>query len=246
MDLKNRKILVVGASSDIARELNRLLAASGAKVGLHYNSNAAFASLYDGNVSVKTFKKNLSSLGACHELIDEFAVWAGGIDSIIQLSGDIKRPVHWESLTENDWNYDLEMNLTMPFFLAQRAVHYMKENGGRIIFTSTASAAHGGGASSLAYGAAKAGIECITRGIARDCAKYNILVNAIAPGFIKTKFHTEKMQRTEKQLEERAKLIPLRRSGTTAEIAGSIMFLLSEESGYITGQIIAVSGGDWL
>ena len=99
---------------------------------------------------------------------------------------------------------------------------------------------------SLAYGAAKAGIECVVKGLARDCAKYNILVNAIAPGFFMTKFHTEKMKRTKEQLEERAKLIPLKRVGTPEEFSGTVLFLLSDSASYITGQIIAVSGGDWL
>ena len=111
---------------------------------------------------------------------------------------------------------------------------------------STVSASHGGGATSLAYGVAKAGVECVVKGLARDCAKYNILVNAIAPGFFLTKFHTEKMKRDQEQLQERAKMIPLKRAGTTEELAGTVMYLLSEGASYITCQVIAVSGGDWL
>ena len=82
--------------------------------------------------------------------------------------------------------------------------------------------------------------------MAKDCAKYNILVNAIAPGFIFTKFHTERMGKTKKQLEERVALVPLKRAGTIEEITGTVMFLLSKSASYITGQIIAVCGGDWL
>lgn len=172
--------------------------------------------------------------------------WSGGIDCLVQLSGNIKRSAHWEYLTEKDWVCDLSMNLIMPFFLAQRVIKYMKDTGGRIIFTSTASASHGGGTTSLAYGIAKAGVECMVKRLARDSAKYNILVNAIAPGFILTKFHTEKMKRSQKKLQERIKLIPLNREGTPEEVANTIMFLLSENASYITGQIIEVSGGEWL
>ena len=195
---------------------------------------------------LKKFRKNLDSSSTCFQLIDDFVDWAGGIDCLIQLSGDIKRPVNWEDLTEEDWSCDLSVNLIMPFFLAQRAALYMKKSGGRILLTSTASASHGGGSMSLAYGVAKAGVECIVKGLARDCAKYNILVNAIAPGFFLTKFHTEKIKRTQDQLQERVKLIPLKRAGTTDEFAGTVMYLLSESSSYITGQVIAISGGDWL
>ena len=86
----------------------------------------------------------------------------------------------------------------------------------------------------------------MVKGLARDCAKYNILVNAIAPGFILTKFHTEKMRRTKEQLENRVNMIPLKRPGSPAEVAKVIIFLLSDSSSYITGQTLTISGGDWL
>lgn len=246
MNLRHKKILVVGASSDLSVSLNQMLFNSGATLGLHYNKNKNALLKYKESRRVKKFQKDLASDVACYELVDDFVDWAGGIDCLVQLTGDIKRPVHWENLTYDDWIYDLSVNLVAPFFLVQRTVHHMKGSGGRIMLTSTASAAHGGGVTSLAYGAAKAGLECIVKGLARDCAKYNILVNAVAPGFIPTKFHTEKMNRTAAQLEERIKLIPLKRAGTIQEIADVILFLLSEYSTYITGQVIAVSGGDWL
>lgn len=247
MTIEGKKILVVGASSDMAHSLNAMLIKGGAFVGLHYDTNAFALNEYKENSRVKKFQKSLDSSCSCHNLVDEFVAWSSGIDCLIQLSGDILEPVHWEKLSEKNWNYDLIANLLAPFFLAQRSISYMKDaGGGRIILMSTASAAHGGGSSSMAYGVSKAGVECMVKGLARDCAKYNILVNSIAPGFIKTKFHTKRMQRTEAQLEERINLIPLKRAGTTEEIAGTILFLLSEHSTYITGQVIAVSGGDWL
>lgn len=246
MNLKGKKILVVGASSDIAVDLNRVLYQSGATIGLHYNKNAAALSGYKEDNRLKKFQKNLTSSKTCFKLIDDFVNWANGIDYLVQLSGDINRPVHWRDITEDDWAYDLGINLVMPFFLAQRTAMHLRQKGGRIILMSTASASHGGGAMSLAYGTAKVGIECIVKRLAMDCAKHNILVNAIAPGFVKTKFHTEKMKRTEEQLKQRVELIPLKRQGTTKEIAETIIFLLSGGASYITGQTIAISGGDWL
>lgn len=246
MNLEGKKILVVGASSDIAIDLNKMLYKYGFTIGFHYNKNTEPLLGYKEDNRLKKFQKDLTTSDACFELVDDFVKWAEGIDHLVQLSGDIKRSIHWEGLTREDWSYDLDVNLVMPFFLAQRTANYLKEKGGRIILMSTASASHGGGATSLAYGIAKAGIECMVKRLAKDCAKYNILVNAIAPGFIKTKFHTEKMKRTEEQLKQRVELIPLKRQGTTKEIAETIIFLLSERASYITGQTIAISGGDWL
>lgn len=246
MSLKGRKVLIIGASSGLAAGLNRMLVEAGAVAGLHYNKNGAALDSYKESKTIKKFQKDLDSDAACHEIVDEFVKWAGGIDCLVQLSGDIKRPVHWSELTKEDWDYDMDINLTMPFFLAQRAVSQMKKNGGRIILMSTASASHGGGPASLAYGIAKSGIECMVKGLARDCAKHNILVNAVAPGFIMTKFHAGKMHRTKEQLEERVDLIPLKRAGTPKEVADAVIFLLSEGASYITGQTITISGGDWL
>lgn len=246
MHLASKKILVVGASSDFAIPLNKALYISGITLGLHFNKNKKSLSKFKQSKIIKKFQKNLDSSHACHELIDDFVSWAGGIDCLIQLSGDIKGPIHWENLTEKQWHYDLSINLIMPFFLAQRAIYHMRNSGGRIILMSTASASHGGGTTSLAYGAAKSGVECIVKRLAKDCAKHNILVNAIAPGFILTKFHTERMKRTPEQLQKRAEMVPLKRAGTTEEIAAAIIYLLSEGSSYITGQVLAVSGGDWL
>lgn len=244
--LNNKRILIVGASGDIGVTLLNMLIDQNAILGAHYYKNKKALLRYSKTKNFKIFQKNLSSEKSCFDLIEDFVSWAGGIDFLVQLSGDIHRPIIWEKLSYKDWKYDLDINLVMPFFLAQKAIQYMKANGGRIIFTSTASAAHGGGNMSMAYGTAKAGIECITKGLARECAKYNILVNAIAPGFIHTKFHSLRMKRTEKDIQERLLLTPLKRGGTTTEVAGTVMFLLSEFSSYMTGQIITLSGGDWL
>jgi len=243
---KDKKILIVGASSDISVNLNKILHHEKSILGLHYNKNAQSLSPFKNSKKLKKFQKELNSSEDCYSLVDNFVNWAGGIDIFVQLSGDINRSIHWQDIEETDWNYDLSINLVMPFFLTQRVVKNMKTSGGKIVLTSTSSASHGGGSSSLAYGTAKAGIECITKRLAKDCAKYNILVNTISPGVIITKFHTDKMRRTSKQLKERLKSIPLKRSGTIEEVTNTILFLISGKASYITGQIITIDGGDWL
>ena len=247
MPLQVKKILIAGASSDLAADLIRRLSDDPALcLGLHYDTNGAALAGYRESAHLKRLQKHLATDRDCYGLVDAFVDFAHGIDCLIQLTGNVRRPVAWEELMHEEWEHDLAATLITPFFLAQRAISHMRRTGGRIILMSTASASHGGGSSSLAYGVAKAGIECLVKGLARDCAPDNILVNAVAPGFIETKFHTRKMKKTADELRQRVQLVPMKRAGTTAEFAGAILFLLSEGAAYITGQTLTIAGGDWL
>ncbi len=245
------RILIVGASGTIGSTLLRLLAAEGATIGAHYYQHKAVLEQTAracrlASSRVKLFGADVRGQRQCHALVDAFVEWAGGIDSLVQLSGDVRNPCAWEVLSESDWLADLNVNLSGPFFLVQRAMRHMREHGGRILLTSTASAKHGGGRTSMAYGVAKAGIECLTKACARDGAAHGILVNAIAPGFIESRFHAQRMRRTPEELARRATLVPLKRAGKPEDVARLIRYLLSPEAAYITGECIAVSGGDWL
>jgi len=121
----------------------------------------------------------------------------------------------------------------------------MKKKGGKLILMSTASAKHGGGNRTMGYGISKAGVEALTKGLAREGAKYNILVNAIAPGLIDTRFH-KRLGRTTLDMKKRVKLSRLKRFGQPKEIAAIINCIISEEVNFITGEIISISGGDWI
>lgn len=245
------RILITGASGDMGCALIRLLAPSGVRIGAQYFENSGSLTRLASELNLDKshlhlLQGDLSTQKSCHDLVEAYVGWAQGIDILVQLSGNIQRPCHWQELTEKEWHGDIDVNLSGPFFLAQRAMHHMKSHGGRIVFTSTASAQHGGGKTSMAYGVAKAGIECLTKGLAREGAPHNILVNAVAPGFIATKFHTVRMKRDEETLRKRAELVPLKRAGTPGEVAQVIAFLLSSGADYITGHVLPVSGGDWL
>ncbi|OEH85501.1 hypothetical protein BHU72_05290 [Desulfuribacillus stibiiarsenatis] len=241
------KILIVGASSDIAKPLiEHLLNYDDMHIGLHYSSNYNSIANYEENDKCSIFQKTLNTEKSCQQLVDEFVNAAGGIDCMIQLCGNVTNPVHWESLTEEDVFQDLQINLVVPFFLAKRSIQYMKLNGGSIVLMSNAGAKFGGGSNSLFYGISKAGIDRLTKGLAKDCAKYNILVNAVAPGFIDTKFHRDVLNRNDEELKKRIDMIPLKRAGKSSEVASTIIFLLSDGARFITGEVITISGGDWL
>jgi len=246
-----KRVLIAGASGGIGRETVRLFAHSDVWIGAHYYHNAQVLRqlVEEGQLEqsrIQLFQANLTTAEASQKLVDAFVKWVGGIDILVQLTGGVTQPVPWKELTEAQWKADLDLNLTAPFFLAQAAMKHMQETGGKIILTSTASARHGGGSTSMAYGVAKAGIECVTKGLARVGAPHGILVNAICPGFIDTEIHTRQMYRTEEDLRQRANLVPLKRAGAPLEVAGLIVFLASPLGNYITGECIPISGGDWL
>ncbi len=245
------RVLIAGASGGIGCELFRLFAQSGAQVGAHYfeNRRALEETIQKHSLEesrIHLCQAELTTEEAARNLVGCFVRWAGGIDVIVQLTGGVSSPKSWDLLTGSDWQRDLDLNLTAPFFLAQTAMQHMKAGGGRILLTSTGSAKHGGGRTSMAYGVAKAGIECVVKGLAREGAPFGIVVNAVCPGFVDTQFHTRFMRRTSEDLRQRIGLIPLKRPGTASEVAALIHFLASSASDYITGECISISGGDWL
>ncbi len=242
--------LIVGASGDIGFSCLESLSVLDVTIGAHCCSNTKRLELFIAEnkpkAKIRIFPSDLRTQKASIQFVDEFVKWAGGLDGVIQLYGGLTKPMPWEDLDQQLWDNDIALNLSSAFFVAQAAVKNMKSFGGKIIFTSTASASRGGGKTSLAYGVAKAGIECLTKGLAKDCAQYKIFVNAIAPGFILTKAHTEKFGKTESDLFNRAQMIPLTRAGTPEDVVRVVMFLLSQGGDYITGEILNISGGDWL
>ena len=118
--------------------------------------------------------------------------------------------------------------------------------GGRIVLNGTESALHGGSAQSLPYAVAKRGTECLVQGLAREGAPENILVNGVRLGYISSGFHERWHERSEGDMANRAALVPLKRGGLPEEVAALIIYLLSGWASFITGQMLPITGGDWL
>jgi NAD(P)-dependent dehydrogenase (short-subunit alcohol dehydrogenase family) len=148
-------------------------------------------------------------------------------------------------MPEADWRRDMAVNLDQPFFLARAAMKHMAA-GGRIVLNGTESALHGGSATSFPYAIAKRGTEAMVQGLAREGAPSGILVNGVRFGYIASGFHERWHGRTRAQMDERRELVPLKRAGDPAEAAALIVWLLSGWSSFVTGQMFALTGGDWL
>lgn len=246
--LDDARILIAGATSDMAEALIPHLLDCPVTIGLHGNRSIDRLQRYidtDTVAKVKSFSANLDSGEAAMSLVDAFTDWSGGIDCLIQFTGNIHRVCAWEELQPDDWNADLAVNLTAPFFLAQAAIRHM-DTGGRVVLMGTASANRGGGATTLAYGVAKAGIEAVVRALAKVCASRGILVNAVAPGFIDTRFHVEAAKRTPAEIEKRQAMVPLGAAGTTEDVAAAVLYLISSQNQFTTGQCLRIDGGDFI
>lgn len=245
--LQDKRVLVTGGATGIGACTAELFAQQGVTVGIHYNSNKPEAEILAARIKDLGRKPILiqgdllDPLSRDH-IIPEFIASAGGIDILVNNAGAIIGTRHFLDMKPEDWDKTISLNLTAPFFLARSAFSHMKEHGGgRIINISSIAAKYGGSASSIHYGAAKAGIEAVTRTLAREGAASNILVNAIEPGVIDTDFH-KKIGRS--SLTERVKNIPLKRAGDPVDIARLCVFLAAESGNYITGQVYGVTGGD--
>jgi len=246
-DLKNRAVLITGASSGIGAALARAFAAQGAHLALHFNSHENEARALADEVAGDGRKPllvraDLSKRGEARRMVEEAAAGLGGIDVLINNAGGLgeRRPI----LEVDDALFDLVYDLNVRSIIAttQAAIpHFEKRGGGNIINVGSVAGIDGGGAGASVYSSAKAAVHNLTRHLARDLAKKNIRVNTVAPGAIATPFHA----RTPKErLDAMRGATPLGRIGEAGDCVGAFLFLASNElSGFITGNIVHVNGG---
>ncbi len=172
-------------------------------------------------------------------VIEDFAKRVGGKLDILINNAGITRDSLLVRMTDAAWEEVMHINLYGTFYCTRAAVKVMmKRKYGRIV--NLASVAAFGNAGQANYSASKGGVISFTKTIAREVASRNITVNAIAPGFIKTAL-TEQMPEAAKKAVLDA--IPMKRFGVPEDIAGAILYFVSEEAGYVTGQILRVDGG---
>lgn len=239
------KILITGATGGLGTALiDMILQGPDCIIGAHGGSQR-----FDRpDPRVRSTVRLFETESDCIEVVDDFVSEAGGIDALVVLSGGINFSGHWKDMPARDWRQDMELNLDQPFYLARAAMRHMEASGsgGRILLTGTESALHGGSSTSFSYAIAKRGTETMVQGLAREGAENEILVNGVRFGYIASGFHERWHGRTPADMKERAELVPLKRGGTPSEAAALMIFLLSGWGRFITGQMIPLTGGDWL
>ena len=184
-------------------------------------------------------KGDVSNFEDCKKLVEEAINRVNHIDVLVNNAG-ITKDMLLMRMKPEDFNEVINVNLIGTFNMTKNVINYMmKERKGRIINVSSV-VGISGNAGQTNYAASKAGIIGFTKSLAKEVASRNILVNAIAPGFIQTDMTNILKENVKDEIE---KTIPLKRMGTAKDVANVVKFLVSEDSSYITGQVIQVDGG---
>ncbi len=242
--LKDKIGIVTGASRGIGRAIALELARNGAKVAFNYAQNDAQArSLLEevkgmGSEAL-SFKGDTRDFEAAREFVEQVKEYFGGLDFLVNNAG-ITRDKAFMMMEKSEWDEVIETNLTGYFNMSRSViVTFLKQKSGAIVNISSVSGI-AGIARQANYSASKAGIIGLTKALAKEVAAYNIRVNCVAPGFIETDM-TAGLKDDLKQ--KFTATIPLGRFGSAGDVAQSVLFFLSDASGYLTGQVIKVDGG---
>jgi 3-oxoacyl-[acyl-carrier protein] reductase len=244
MRFENRTVLITGASRGIGKSIAEEFAKNGANVAFTYLSSvekgqALEKELGQFGTKIKGYRSDASIFTDAEALVNDVVADFGQIDVLINNAG-ITRDTLLLRMSEDQWDEVMRVNLKSAFNLTKAiSKPMMKAKSGSIINISSVVGVMGN-AGQANYAASKAGMIGFTKSIAKELGSRNIRCNAIAPGFIETEMTGEL---NEQQLAEWTKSIPLKRPGQGSDIAKACMFLGSEDSAYITGQVLVVDGG---
>lgn len=243
---KGKVAVITGASRGIGRSIALALAAQGADIVAmdmdQAATDAVVAELQAAGVRALAVVGNVTVAADVERMIDAAVEAFGRVDILVNNAG-ITRDGLIMRMKDEDWDAVLSVNLKGAFLCTRSAFKVMsKQRYGRIINIASV-VGQMGNAGQANYCASKAGLIGLTKSNAREMAKRNVTVNAVAPGFIATAM-TDALP--EKVREELAAQIPLERLGSAEDIAHAVVFLASEASGYITGHVLSVNGGMYM
>ncbi len=240
--MTERVALVTGGTRGIGAAIARAFRDEGHKVAVTYYGNDERARAFTGETGIPAYKWDVADFDACQEGVARVEADLGPVDILVNNAG-ITRDATLAKMTRKMWEEVIATNLSSCFNMAKAVFSGMRERRfGRIVNISSING-QAGQYGQVNYAAAKAGMIGFTKALALEGARYNVTVNAVAPGYIDTDMVAAVPQNI---LEKIVARIPVGRLGKPEEIARAVVFLADEEAGFITGATIAVNGGQYL
>lgn len=240
----NKVVIVTGASRGIGRDIATTLAKKGYIVIANYNKSENKAielqqNLEKENIKIDIFKADVSNRDEVKKLVQFVINKYKKIDCVINNAG-IDQVKMFIDITDADWNNMISNNLNSVFYMCQEVLPYMiHEKNGVIINISSIWGVTGASCESH-YAVSKAGVDALTKSLAKEMGPSNIRINSIAPGFIDTEMNNNLNEEEKKEIKEE---IPLQKIGKVEDVSRTVEWIIEDE--YITGQVISVNGG-WL
>jgi 3-oxoacyl-[acyl-carrier protein] reductase len=246
-DLSNKVALVTGASSGIGRATASYLAQCGAAVAISYHANetgaeAAKAEITKTGGRAIAVRADVTRTEDINELVLQTSQQLGPIDILVNNAGSLVERLKILELTEERWDYVMNLNLKSAFLCSQAvAASMIDRKSGAIVNVSSIAGRNGGALGSIHYSTAKGGLIAMTKGFAKELAPHGIRVNSVSPGVIATPYH--ETFSTPEMMKGYVAGIPLGRVGSPEEVARVIGFLVSSDSSYLCGETIEINGG---
>jgi acetoacetyl-CoA reductase len=238
-----RVAVVTGGTRGIGAAISKALSAAGHKVAANYGGNDEAAQKFKASTGIPVYKWDVSSYEACGAGLKKIEAELGPVDILVNNAG-ITRDTMFHRMTPEQWTEVINTNLNSVFNMCRPLIEGMRQRKfGRIINISSVNGQKGQIGQSN-YSAAKAGEIGFTKALAQESARNGITVNAICPGYI----GTEMVQAMKQEVLEKTVLpqIPVGRVGAPEEIARCVVFLASDDSGFITGATLTANGGQYM
>ena len=242
--LEGKVAIITGASRGIGSGIAKVFAEQGANVAFTYSSSVESAMALENElnalgIKAKGYQSNAANFDEAQKLVDDVMVDFGNIDILINNAGITKDNLLMR-MSEEDFDKVIEINLKSVFNMTKAVQKIMLKNRKGSIVNMSSVVGVKGNAGQANYAASKAGMNGFTKSIALELGSRNIRCNAIAPGFIETEMTAKLNEEVVKGWRD---AIPLKRGGTPEDVANVCVFLASDMSAYVTGQVINVDGG---